>query len=79
MTGNWLITILIIWPIIVNAQPGNSFVWAGIDWKVNDLDGVLFWTGIILSLILAAGTIIETKEKEKKKKYGKENQERDLR
>ena len=58
-------TWLIWWPIIINSQPGNTFVLFGIDWKADNLDNKMFWLGIILGLVGAGTEVYEEKRKEK--------------
>jgi len=64
-------TWLIWWPIIINSQPGNTFVLFGIDWKADNLDNTMFWLGIILSVCSAAGQEAERRE-DRKYKYDQE-------
>jgi len=59
-------TWLIWWPIIINSQPGNTFILFGIDWKADNLDNTMFWIGIILSLLSGVG---EEAEKREDRKY----------
>ncbi len=74
----WLLIAWLIWgPVIINSQPGTQFYVFGIDWKSDNLDNTMFWTGIFL--ILAAGFAETYNEKEKERKRAKEDQERDLR
>ena len=44
---------LIFGPIIINSQPGTTWVLFGIDWKADNLDNTMFWIGLI-SMILGA-------------------------
>jgi len=70
----WLLIAWLIWgPVIINSQPGNSFYVFGIDWKADNLDNTMFWTGVILIL---AGSFAEAYSE---KKNAKEEQERNLR
>jgi len=68
----------LVWgPIIINSQPGSTFFLFGIDWKADNLDNTMFWTGILL---IFAGAFAEAySDKEKERKRAKEEQERDLR
>jgi len=45
---------MLVWPIIVNSQPGSQFWYFRIDWKADNLDNTLFWTAIILMIVSAA-------------------------
>ena len=74
----WLLIAWLIWgPVIINSQPGTQFYVFGIDWKADNLDNTMFWTGILL---IFAGAFAEAySDKEKERKRAKENQERDLR
>jgi len=65
------LTWLIWWPIIINSQPGNTFVLFGIDWKADNLDNTMFWIGIILSLISGISAEVEKRE-DRKYKYDQE-------
>ncbi len=56
---------LVIWPVIVNSQIGNEFIAAGINWKADDLDGTLFWSGI--ALIILNGTVVGYNQNKKEK------------
>ena len=56
---------LIMWPIIVNSQPGTKFIAFGIDWKADNLDNTLFWTAIVLMIIASSVNVVEQKNKEK--------------
>lgn len=57
----------LIWqPIIINSQPGNTFIYAGIDWKADNLDNTMFWLGIIMWLLSGVGGAYEQKEKTKR-------------
>ena len=70
----WLLIAWLIWgPIIINSQPGTQFYVFGIDWKADNLDNTMFWTGVILIL---AGSFAEAYSE---KKNAKEEQERNLR
>ena len=60
-----IFTAMLIWPIIVNSQPGLKFVYLGIDWKADNLDNTLFWTSIILMIIAASAGAAEQNRKEK--------------
>ena len=64
----WLLFGILIWPVIVNAQAGTTFLFLGIDWKADNLDGTLFWIGILfLVLFLVALTLGEKLNKKEKK------------
>jgi len=70
----WLLIAWLIWgPVIINSQPGTQFYVFGIDWKADNLDNTMFWTGVILIL---AGSFAEAYSE---KKNAKEEQERNLR
>jgi hypothetical protein len=59
---------LVIWPIIVNAQAGTTFLFLGIDWKADDLDNTMFWIGVFgHSLYAMLWTVKDRLNKEKKK------------
>ena len=73
----WLLIAWLIWgPVIINSQPGTQFYVFGIDWKADNLDNTMFWTGIFL--VIAGGFAETYGEKEKERKRAKEEQERDL-
>ena len=64
---SWLFIAWIIWgPIVINSQPGNQFFVFGIDWKADNLDNTMFWTGIILVLAGAFAETYNDKKREKK-------------
>lgn len=68
----------LIWqPVIINSQPGNTFIYAGIDWKADNLDGVMFWIGILIIILFGVGTGYEQnqegKKAEHKEKYFSKN------
>ena len=63
--GGIVLVAMIIWPIIVNSQPGTKYVALGIDWKADNLDGTLFWTAIILMILGAGANTVEQSRKEK--------------
>jgi len=68
-------TWLIWWPIIINSQPGNTFVLFGIDWKADNLDNTMFWIGIILSILLG---VTSEAEKRDDRRWQYEKQTRDI-
>ena len=73
---SWLLIGILIWPIIVNSQPGSQFLYLGIDWKADNLDGTLFWVGIIMLIVLFIGLSIGNRKR--LKKYGQKDKERDI-
>ena len=70
-TIRWIFFTWLIWgPIIINSQPGNTFILFGIDWKANNLDNTMFWLGIILSVLGASSEVYEENKEKKRYKYG---------
>jgi len=58
----------LIWqPIIINSQPGTKFVYAGVDWKADNLDNTMFWIGIFL--VFCAGLSDWDQERRAQKKF----------
>jgi hypothetical protein len=73
-TVSWLFLTWLIWgPIIINSQPGSTFMLFGIDWKADNLDNTMFWWGILLVIL---GGISEGY---KERKDDKKIETRDLR
>jgi hypothetical protein len=60
-----IFTAMLVWPVIVNAQPGAKFIYFGIDWKADNLDNTLFWTAIILMITTSIASTYEQQRKEK--------------
>jgi hypothetical protein len=71
--GGIIFAALLIWPIIVNSQPGTTFRYLGIDWKADNLDNTLFWTAIVLMFIASIGGTYNEKLKTKIKDQDKDN------
>jgi len=55
---------MLLWPVIINSQPGTKYVVLGIDWKADNLDNTLFWTAIILMILTSVVSVANEKQKE---------------
>ena len=68
----FILIVGIIWPIVVNAQIGNTFIFLGVDWKADNLDGTIFWLSLILYLMQGMLFAIGEwkKDREDKRRYG---------
>ena len=55
----------LIWgPIIINSQPGTTWILFGIDWKADNLDNTMFWIGIILGGLCGVAAGYNERKKE---------------
>ena len=56
MIAQGILVAVILWCIVINSQP--SGVYFGIDWRADDLDGTLFWSSLLLLIIVAVMAMV---------------------
>ena len=70
----FIFALWLVWqPIIINSQPGNTFIYAGVDWKADNLDNTMFWIGILLFIFAIIGQGYIDREERNLKKNLQEN------
>jgi len=63
---------MLLWPVIINSQPGTTFYVFGIDWKADNLDNTMFWTGVFLAIVSVLGAgIVEKIKQDREEKIAK--------
>ena len=72
LIGHAMFMALLFWPIIINSQPGTTFYVFGIDWKADNLDNTMFWTGVFLAIVSVLGAgIVEKIKQDREEKIAK--------